>query len=101
MLLYCVAQEHNSIASMKLFRVVGHCTDEFLVQDSNYQAFGCCERSEKICGLVCSRIFWIWWVSRFAEWFGRCLWSCVLFCWEGVGICPVVRIFCWVLAMST
>ena len=56
-LLYYVAQEHNSIDFMRLFRVVGQCTDKFLVQDSNYQAFGCCERSEKICGLVCSRIF--------------------------------------------
>lgn len=84
------------------FRVVGQCTDEFLVQDSNYQAFGCCERSEKYCGLVCSRIFFGFGGSLgFAEWFGRCLRSCVMLCWGGVGICPVVRIFCWVLAMST
>lgn len=32
---------------------MGQCTDEFLAQASNYTVFGCCERSEKNCGLVC------------------------------------------------
>lgn len=92
-MLYCVAQEHNSIAFMKLFRVLGQCTDEFLMQDSNSDVV---KGLRKFVGLFVAGFFG----------FGGSLGLRnglvgVLFCWGGVRICPVVRIFCWVLAMST